>query len=122
MIRFRLFRFGVVGIIATSIHATVLGFLSLGVRSDLGIANLVAFMVSFLFSIRAQQSFTFKDRLAQQRLNTRAVLSLFSVNAIAALVLGRSLQGWMALVLPLIPAGLNYILLYFFSGKAYFRT
>jgi putative flippase GtrA len=122
MLRLRLVRFGIVGVAATLVHGLVLFALSSVLRLDSGLSNLLGFITAFVLSVNAQQAFTFADRLDSQRLNARAVSILFAINAVAAFYLGGALQGWAAVVLPLVPAGINYVLYYLFSGRSSFKS
>jgi putative flippase GtrA len=118
----RIFRFSFVGLLSTCIHGLLLyvfgGFLRLGGSAS----NLFAFIFAFIFSIHAQQAFTFRDRLGESRLNSKAIGILFLVNALAAFFLGASLHGWAIAILPLVPAAINYILLYLLTGLSGFRS
>ncbi|KEF41184.1 MAG: hypothetical protein ER33_12855 [Cyanobium sp. CACIAM 14] len=87
-----------------------------------GAANLLSFLIAFAFSFKAQQVFTFKDRLGTQQLNLSALILIFLFNAGAALTLGALLQGRSRLLLPLLPAAINYVLFYVTSGLALFRN
>jgi len=117
----RLSKFGVVGIASTGIHLLVLmSTLRLGLLPQ-GPANLVAFIVAFLCSATAQQSFTFNDRLAGQRLRTRSLLILFSINSILAYVLGSHVHKPFLAVLAFVPSIVNFCLYHFFSGHPSFK-
>ncbi len=122
MQRLRLVRFGIVGGAATLVHGLVLFLLSSVLGLNSALSNLLGFVIAFVVSLNAQQAFTFADRLDSQRLNSRAVSILFAINAVAAFFLGGALRGWTAIVLPLIPAGINYVLYYLFSGLASFKS
>ena len=69
MLQHRLARFGIVGIVATLVHATTLILLKMLLQLGNGPANLLGFVVSFAVSMYGQQRFTFKDRLQGKTLN-----------------------------------------------------
>jgi putative flippase GtrA len=117
----RVFNFGIVGMLSTVLHLVSLLFLVRLIGLPTSLANLLAFMIAFLFSTTAQQRFTFVDRLDGQLLKKRSLLILFLVNALMAYLLGAVVKGQMILVLAFVPAGLNYVLLHFFSGHARFK-
>jgi putative flippase GtrA len=117
----RLAKFGFVGIVATAIHFGVLSLLLRLAFLQTGVANMMAFITAFLLSTTLQQHFTFADRLAGQLLKKRSVLMLFSVNVIAAYLLGSLATGAMIPFLALVPAVLNYTLLHIFSGHPLFK-
>ena len=117
----RLAKFGFVGIVATAIHFGVLSLLLRLTFLQTGVANMMAFTTAFLLSTTLQQHFTFADRLAGQSLKKRSVLMLFSVNVIAAYLLGSLATGAMIPFLALVPAVLNYTLLHIFSGHPLFK-
>lgn len=117
----RLTRFGIVGIIATLIHATVLLLLIRLATAQTGVANLVAFVVAFLFSATAQQAITFKDRLAGQSLKKRSLGILFIVNCLFAYGFGSLVRGPFVMALVLVPPLINFTLLHFFSGHPDFK-
>jgi len=117
----RITRFGAVGIIATAVHAAILIMLKVGLQLSTGPANLIGFLVAFGVSMAGQQRFTFADRLQGQRINNRGLTLLFLINALAALLLGRlATAGWVVM-LPILPAVINYIVLYIVTGNAIFR-
>jgi len=117
----RIARFGAVGIIATAVHAAILIMLKVGFQLSTGPANLIGFLVAFGVSMAGQQRFTFADRLQGQRINNRGLTLLFLINALAALLLGRlATAGWVVM-LPILPAVINYIVLYIVTGNAIFR-
>lgn len=117
----RISRFGITGIVSTGIHLLVLmSIIHLSLLPQ-GLANLSAFIVAFLFSTTAQQSFTFQDRLAGQKLKIRSLLILFLVNSIFALVLGSQIQKSLLVVLAFVPSIVNFSLYHFFSGHPYFK-
>ena len=122
MLQHRLARFGIVGIAATLVHATTLIFLKTLFQLGTGPANLLGFIVSFTVSMYGQQRFTFKDRLQGKTLNGFGLFILFLINALAALWLGSTTKGGWIVLLPLLPAAINYVLLYIFSGSRYFRN
>jgi hypothetical protein len=68
-----------------------------------------------------QQRFTFNDRLQGQRINTFGLTILFLINASAALLLGHLAKAGWVVLLPILPAVINYLLLYTFSGSPIFR-
>lgn len=117
----RILRFGAVGLVSTAIHAICLLLLSSLTTLGGGAANLISFVTAFAFSFKAQQMFTFRDRLGKQQLNLLALTVLFAFNVVAATVLGTLLQGRYRLLLPLVPAVINYILFYVTSGLPQFR-
>jgi hypothetical protein len=84
------------------------------------IANHYARILAFL--IIASSGFQFKDRLQGKKLNGFGLCILFLVNALAALGLGSTTKGGWIVLLPLLPAAINYVLLYIFSGSRYFRN
>jgi len=69
-----------------------------------------------------KQRFTFNDRIQGKILNGFGLFILFLINALAALGLGSATKGGWVAILPLLPAVINYVLLYMFSGSRYFRT
>jgi putative flippase GtrA len=120
-LKHRIARFGAVGIVATAVHAAILIMLKIGLQIGTGPANLIGFLVAFSVSMAGQQRFTFSDRLQGQRINNVGLTILFLINALAALLLGRlATAGWVVM-LPILPAVINYVLLYVFSGSAIFR-
>ena len=122
MLQHRLARFGIVGVAATLVHATTLTLLKILFQLGTGPANLLGFMVSFGVSMYGQQRFTFNDRLQGKTLNGFGLFILFLINTLAALGLGSATKGGWVAILPLLPAVINYALLYIFSGSRYFRT
>jgi putative flippase GtrA len=118
----RLTRFLSVGVIATLVHAGILALLQTGLGLPRGEANLIGFVVAFIFSMAGQQRFTFNDRLQGKHLNAFGLLILFVVNATAAFGLGSLAKGGLVILLPLLPAVINYVLLYMFSGNSLFRS
>lgn len=84
-------------------------------------ANLMSFVIAFCFSFKAQQVFTFKDRLGKQTLNPLALTIIFVFNLGAAAALGSMLEGLYRALLPLVPAAINYGLFYVTSGLPMFR-
>jgi putative flippase GtrA len=122
MLQHRLARFGIVGIAATLVHATTLILLKTLFQLGTGPANLLGFLVSFTVSMYGQQRFTFKDRLQGKTLNGFGICILFLINALAALGLGSATKGNWLILLPLVPALINYVLLYIFSGSRHFRS
>jgi putative flippase GtrA len=122
MLQHRLARFGIVGIAATLVHATTLILLKMLFQLGNGPANLMGFVVSFAVSMYGQQRFTFKDRLQGKTLNGFGLFILFLINSLAALALGSATKGSWVVLLPLLPAVINYRLLYIFSGSRYFRS
>lgn len=119
--RLRILRFGSVGLVSTAIHAICLILLSSLTSLGGGLANVVSFVIAFAFSFKAQQVFTFADRLGKQQLNLLALAVLFIFNIVAAMALGTLLQGRYRALLPLVPAAINYVLFYVTSGLALFR-
>ncbi|MEY4354478.1 MAG: GtrA-like protein [Cyanobacteriota bacterium] len=117
----RLTRFGAVGILATAIHALVLLLLVQLALVPTGLANLVAFVVAFIFSAAAQQAITFKDRLAGQTLKKRSLAILFLTNCAVAYGLGSQVHGPYVVALALVPSLVNFTLLHFFSGHPDFK-
>jgi putative flippase GtrA len=120
-VRLRILRFGSVGLVSTAIHAACLILLTTLTSLGGGLANVVSFVIAFAFSFKAQQMFTFADRLGKQQLNLLALSVLFVFNVAAALVLGTFLNGRYKALLPLAPAAINYILFYLTSGLPQFR-
>jgi putative flippase GtrA len=120
-LKHRIARFGAVGLVSTAVHAAILTVLKIGLQISTGPANLIGFLVAFGVSMYGQQRFTFNDRLKGQRINNIGLTILFVINALAALLLGHLAKaGWVAL-LPILPAVINYLLLYTFSGSPLFR-
>lgn len=117
----RVARFGLVGVAATLLHAGVLTLLKTGLQMATGPANLIGFLVAFGLSMYGQQRFTFQDRLQGQRMNGLGLGILFIINALAAWLLGSNARGGWIVVLPLLPAAINYGLLYCFSGHQRFK-
>ncbi len=117
----RIARFGAVGIASTAVHAAILTTLKIGLQIGTGPANLVGFLAAFGVSMYGQQRFTFNDRLKGQRINTFGLTILFLINASAALLLGHLAKAGWVVLLPILPALINYLLLYTFSGSPIFR-
>ena len=117
----RIARFGAVGIASTAVHAAILTTLKIGLQIGTGPANLVGFLAAFGVSMYGQQRFTFNDRLQGQRINTFGLTILFLINASAALLLGHLAKAAWVVLLPILPAVINYLLLYTFSGSPIFR-
>jgi putative flippase GtrA len=117
----RIARFGAVGIASTAVHAAILTTLKIGLQIGTGPANLVGFLAAFGVSMYGQQRFTFNDRLQGQRINTFGLTILFLINASAALLLGQVAKAGWVVLLPILPAVINYLLLYTFSGSPIFR-
>lgn len=117
----RIARFGAVGIASTAVHAAILTTLKIGLQIGTGPANLVGFLAAFGVSMYGQQRFTFKDRLQGQRINNFGLSILFIMNAFAALLLGNLAKAGWVVMLPIMPAVINYLLLYTFSGSPLFR-
>lgn len=122
MARQRLARFGGVGVIATLVHSAVLILMQVGLGRSRAEANLVGFLVAFVVSMSGQQRFTFQDRLQGRRLNSLGLLILFAINAGAAYGLGLIAHDGWVVVLPLLPAVINYGLLYLFCGSTTFTS
>ena len=118
----RIARFGAVGIVSTAVHAAILSSLKIGLQIGTGPANLLGFLAAFGVSMYGQQRFTFNDRLQGQRINTVGLAILFLINALAALLLGQIAKAGWVIMLPILPAVINYLLLYLFSGSAPFRS
>jgi putative flippase GtrA len=117
----RIARFGAVGIVSTAVHAAILTTLKIGLQIGTGPANLVGFLVAFGVSMYGQQRYTFNDRLQGQRINTVGLTILFLINALAALLLGHLAKAGWVVLLPILPAVINYLVLYTFSGSSLFR-
>jgi putative flippase GtrA len=117
----RIARFGAVGIVSTAVHAAILTTLKIGLQIGTGPANLIGFLVAFGVSMYGQQRYTFNDRLQGQRINTVGLTILFLINALAALLLGHLAKAGWVVLLPILPAVINYLLLYTFSGSSLFR-
>ena len=117
----RIARFGAVGIVSTAVHAAILTTLKIGLQIGTGPANLIGFLVAFGVSMYGQQRYTFNDRLQGQRINTVGLTILFLINALAALLLGHLANAGWVVLLPILPAVINYLLLYTFSGSSLFR-
>jgi putative flippase GtrA len=117
----RIARFGAVGIASTAVHAAILTTLKIGLQIGTGPANLVGFLAAFGVSMYGQQRFTFNDRLQGQSINTFGLTILFLINASAALLLGHLAKAGWVMLLPILPAVINYLLLYTFSGSPIFR-
>jgi putative flippase GtrA len=117
----RIARFGAVGVASTAVHAAILTTLKIGLQIGTGPANLVGFLAAFGVSMYGQQRFTFNDRLQGQRINTFGLTILFLINASAALLLGHLAKAGWVVLLPILPAVINYLLLYTFSGSPIFR-
>jgi putative flippase GtrA len=120
-LKHRIARFGAVGIVSTAVHAAILCILKIGLQIGTGPANLVGFLAAFGVSMYGQQRFTFNDRLQGQRVNTIGLTILFLINALAALLLGHLAKAGWVVLLPILPAVINYLLLYTFSGSPLFR-
>jgi hypothetical protein len=120
-LKHRIARFGAVGFVSTAVHAAILSILKIGLQIGTGPANLVGFLAAFGVSMYGQQRFTFNDRLQGQRINTIGLTILFLINALAALLLGYLAKAGWVVLLPILPAVINYLLLYTFSGSSLFR-
>jgi len=120
-LKHRIARFGAVGIISTAVHAAVLTTLKIGLQIGTAPANLAGFLVAFGVSMVGQQRFTFNDRLQGQRINNVGLVILFLINGLAALLLGHMAKAGWVIILPILPAVINYLLLYVFSGSSLFR-
>lgn len=118
----RLSRFCSVGVVATLVHAGVLSLLQAGLNLPRSDANLMGFVVAFMVSMAGQQRYTFNDRLQGKRLNAPGLLILFLINATAAFGIGSVAKGGFLILLPVLPAVINYLLLYLFSGSTRFRS
>lgn len=118
----RIARFGAVGIASTTVHAAILAALKMGLQIGTGPANLLGFLAAFGVSMYGQQRFTFNDRLQGQRINSIGLTILFLINALAALLLGHLVKAGWVVILPILPAVINYLLLYIFSGSTLFRA
>lgn len=121
-LKHRIASFGAVGIVSTAVHATILTTLKIGLDISTGPANLIAFLVAFGVSMYGQQRFTFNDRLQGQRINTLGLAILFLINAMAALLLGHLAKAGWVVMLPILPAVINYLMLYLLSGNPLFRA
>jgi putative flippase GtrA len=119
--RHRILRFGSVGLVSTAIHTACLILLSSLTSLGGGLANVASFVIAFAFSFKAQQVFTFRDRLGKQQLSLLAMAVLFVFNIVAAMALGTFLHGTNRALLPLVPAAINYIVFYVTSGLPQFR-
>ena len=117
----RLAKFGLVGLMATAVHAGVLLALVRSSWLPAGPANVIAFVIAFALSTTWQQRFTFADRLGGQLLKKRSVLLLFSVNATLAYGLGSLAKGPLLPLLALVPPVVNYSLLHLLSGHPRFK-
>ncbi len=117
----RVFKFGLVGVLATLIHMGVLLFFLRFALVPTGWANVFAFFTAFAASTTLQQQFTFADRLAGQGLKKRTVFILFLVNACIAYGLGSLFRGPLLLLLALVPPLINYTMLHFFTGHSSFK-
>jgi putative flippase GtrA len=120
-LKHRIARFGAVGIVSTAVHAAILSMLKISLQIGTGPANLAGFLVAFGVSIYGQQRFTYNDRLEGQRINNVGLTILFLVNGLAALLLGHMAKAGWVVILPILPAVINYLLLYIFSGSSLFR-
>jgi putative flippase GtrA len=120
-LKHRIARFGAVGIVATAVHAAILTILKISLQVGTGPANLAGFLVAFGVSMVGQQRFTFNDRLQGQRINNVGLMILFLINALAALLLGHMAKAGWVVILPILPAVINYLLLYIFTGSTLFR-
>lgn len=117
----RLARFGGVGIVATMVHGCVLLLLKATFHVNTGIANLAGFLMAFGVSMYGQQRFSFQDRLQGKRLNSLGLAILFVVNLGSAWFLGTISRGGWLVLLPLVPAAINYALLYALTGNKLFK-
>jgi putative flippase GtrA len=117
----RIARFGAVGILAMAVHAAILTALKFGLQISTGPANLISFIIAFTVSMYGQQRFTFNDRLQGQRINNFGLSILFLINASAALLLGHLAKAGWVVMLPILPAVINYLLLYVFTGSTLLR-
>ena len=67
-----------------------------------------------------QQAITFADRLGGRRLNAIGLTCILLANLLAGgLAAHWTGKSWLALMLPLLPASVNYILLLLFSSRAW---
>lgn len=117
----RLARFGGVGIVATAVHACVLILLKTMLHLNTGFANLAGFLIAFGVSMYGQQRFSFQDRLQGQQLNSLGLGILFAINLGSAWLLGAISRGGWLVLLPIVPALINYCLLYAFTGNRLFK-
>lgn len=119
MILNRLASFASVGVLATLVHAGILLAIT-GKGHAAWIANPLGFLGGFLVSFTLQQRLTFRDRLAGSVLSHQAGILVFAINLIMSAAIAR-LSGGFLIMLPLLPAVVNYTLYYYLSGKPRFR-
>ena len=117
----RVCRFSLVGIISTVTHYGLLLFLALYL--PIWLANSVAFSISFMVSFVLQQRYTFFDRLGDNKLNLNAAIIVFIANIACAAIVGLFVSGKHLLLLPLLPALVNFSLFYYLPElKSFVRT
>ena len=119
----RLARFAGVGVMATLIHYVVLESL-FRIWQLLALANVAAFLIACAFSFTVQQRFTFRDRLQGKRLNHRALLLFFCLNAAINWAGGLAAVqfGWYRPLLPLLAAVVNFCSYWLMSSRPMFRA
>lgn len=117
----RLSRFISVGVISTLLHYFILAFL-IWMSFELWVSNLLAFSAAFVFSFSCQQRYTFADRLGKNSsLNQRAAVLIFVLNLILSGVSAQLASKELIVVLPLLPAVVNYFAYYLMSGLQLFK-
>lgn len=119
MIWNRLASFASVGVFATLVHSAILVVVT-SIGHATWIANPLGFLGGFLVSFTLQQRLTFRDRLAGSVLTQQAGILIFMINLILSAVLA-PLSGRFLIVLPLLPALVNYCLYFSLSGMPRFR-
>jgi putative flippase GtrA len=115
----RLASFISVGVFATLVHASILVVIT-GSGHAAWIANPLGFLGGFLASFTLQQRLTFRDRLAGSVLTPQAGILIFMVNLVLSAVIA-PLSGRFLIMLPLLPALVNYCLYFSLSGMPRFR-
>ena len=109
-----IFRYGLVGILNTGLHAVVLYVLSGALGRPLGISNLFAFLCAATFSYFVNSHFTF-----EKQPNSRGYVLFVSLNGFLAYVVGFAGEMVFATALQvfLIFSSISFVLGFFVSKK-----
>lgn len=118
---YRISSFVTVGFCATVIHTGIL-FLLLYFNVETALANAIAYVLAFLFSLAFQQKYTFADRLNGSSFKLSAALIILFANLLISVLLGNVAAGRIfSAFLPLTPAVVNFVLFYVLSGTRLFK-
>jgi putative flippase GtrA len=109
-----IFRYGLVGVLNTGIHAVVLFVLSSVLGISLGVSNLSAFLCAATFSYFVNSYFTFSKKP-----NSRGYALFLSLNGLLAYAIGFSGEIVFASALQvfLIFSGISFLLGFYMSKK-----